>query len=294
VAACRLSAASLRAPWLGKPQARLAAQRLSRALEAGTFNCAVARNLRATFDGLHGHGVQLRSTAAADASRALERALCEAPAAPAPGASPLDACASVTTAVLGWLELEWKLVPRGVETTPEWLADRVAGLLDAPAEHLAGLFPTHPDYQALVRALGRYRAVVALGGWSDWPLARRLAFDGWLESQDADPAVVSHGLRAFQAANGLDASGTMDENTRAALEVSASHRLDQVQAALERWRRSPSRGHATYVRVNIAAAEAELWREGARVLLQRALVGAPTDPTPRTDRAIDLVQLNPP
>lgn len=82
--------------------------------------------------------------------------------------------------------------------------------------------------------------------------------------------------------------------TRAALNVTASDRLAQIDANLERWRWMPRSPPPDRVEVDTGAQEATLYQGGAPVLRMRAIVGSPKHPTPMFASRVDAVVVNPP
>ncbi|MGK2856031.1 MAG: L,D-transpeptidase family protein [Thermoanaerobaculia bacterium] len=160
-----------------------------------------------------------------------------------------------------------------------------------PSDAVADLLPRHSGYDRLQSALERYRAIARSGGWprvDDGPslrlgdtgprvaaLRNRLAATGDLPSSggDAFDEALDAALRRFQARHGLDADGIAGPATRAALNVGAARRVDQIELNLERWRwLEPTLGDR-YVMVNIAGFEAGLYDGDRLTLGMRAIVG---------------------
>lgn len=193
------------------------------------------------------------------------------------------------------MQIERSVVPRGQRFTRSYLSKRLGEALRDPVTYRATLFPSHPEYLGLVAALARYRSIVAMGGWDQLTLEERLVLEGWLTiPRCGDGPEVTQAIRAFQDAHGLTMSGHLDASTISALSVPARDRLRHVMVALERWRQSPTRIEATYLRVNIPAYSIEHWRNGELVSHRRAVVGSVNTPTDRLDRRITHIQLNPP
>ncbi len=183
-----------------------------------------------------------------------------------------------------------RVLPQDVEEDWEPLAreaDPVAVLERAlaggcVAESLEALAPADPGYRALRRALARYRAIAAGGGWpglAEPPvlhpgdrspaaavLRARLALEGYLEGGEGPgvmDGVLVGALRAFQAAHGLDADGVAGRATWGALRVPAADRAAQIQANLERWRWRRGEPGPRYVRVNVPAFRLEAVEGGS-------------------------------
>jgi murein L,D-transpeptidase YcbB/YkuD len=170
----------------------------------------------------------------------------------------------------------------------------------------AGLAPPFAEYAALKSALARYRAIAAAGGWPhldataknyDAPaqmalLRRRLSFeDAALANPVAD---LSDAVRRFQARHGLEADGVIGRATLAALNVTAAARADTILANMERWRWLPRSLESDRIVINAAAADLTLVLAGKSVLVSRAIVGRPRDPTPILRAEAAAVTVNPP
>lgn len=180
-----------------------------------------------------------------------------------------------------------------------------------PAEAVADLLPQHPGYDRLRSALERYRAIARSGGWpavADGPslglgasgtrvaaLRVRLAVTGDLPSAggDAFDEPLDAALRRFQVRHGLDADGIVGPATRAALNVPAESRVQQIELNLERWRwLEPTLGER-YVLVNIAGFEAGLYDNDRLTLGMRAVVGTRYHRTPIFSDEIRYIVFSP-
>lgn len=146
---------------------------------------------------------------------------------------------------------------------------------DDVAATLATVEPHYRGYAALVRSLGRYRALAEDASlrlppdqttvrpndmYADAPRLRRLltalgdlsptaAYSEPNRYAGALVLAVMH----FQRRHGLAADGIIGGETRAALRVPLAQRVRQIELALERWRWLPSRPPARYIVVNIPA-----------------------------------------
>jgi murein L,D-transpeptidase YcbB/YkuD len=162
---------------------------------------------------------------------------------------------------------------------------------------LTGLFPSGPEYRKLRHALGRYRAIAAAGGWgkigaSDAveTVQERLVIEyPSLLKRDA-----TQSLEKFQEWHGLAADGKLSSATLAALNVSASVRVEQITANMERWRWLPNPLEASRLTVNVPAAMLTLWTEEKVVLSSRVIVGKPATRTPVLRAESTSLTLNPP
>jgi murein L,D-transpeptidase YcbB/YkuD len=228
--------------------------------------------------------------------------------------------------------LTGRVSPTSVTPTwnvPSRTADLIAHLEKATAsgqlsEMIANLRPQTPEYAALSRALQRYRALETAGGWPTLPdgptleadmidprvplLRKRLALTGDLpvsadsiltDSTHLDStklrfdADLKAAMIRFQQRHGLDADGRVGTATRAALNVSASQRVDQLIANLERWRWMPDSLGERYIVVNIAGFDLRVVENGAEVLSMRVVTGRPFRQTPVFSDQISYLVLNP-
>lgn len=185
---------------------------------------------------------------------------------------------------------------------------------DAPAElnaalknrsflrFAASLPPQRPEYDFLRTALARYREIAAQTRWPRIASARMdKALWARLEKEDAamatesfSVAALEDALRRFQARSGLDVDGQLGPRTLAALNVTATARIRQIEANMERWRWMPPRPEQRYVEVNAADAMLAVMRNGQRVVSSRVVIGRANWQTPILATAIQAVILNPP
>ncbi len=150
-----------------------------------------------------------------------------------------------------------------------------------------------PDaHVRLADALGRYGRA-ALVGWDGVPdgplvypgqtdaaqvpaLRKRLAAEGALGAAaptgDTLDDALADALRQTQRRLGLDGDGILGPNTRAALNVPASQRADQIRQSLGRLPAVPASGR--FVLVNVAEYRVRAFEDGREVLAMKAVVGA--------------------
>ena len=205
----------------------------------------------------------------------------------------------------------WAIEPPRRDIDREFVEAHAKGDLET---WLADLSPAQPGYAALKTAYKQYAALAAAGGWqvlpptppakpdqasaSSAPLRERLAKEGYAVTTPADPAIYDRGLVAalqdFQTRHGLVADGKLGPATRAALDMPAKARMDQVEANLERLRWLPRPMPADRLEVDIAGADATLFQGGQPALSMRVVVGKPSTQTPMFASQLEAVVFNPP
>lgn len=176
-----------------------------------------------------------------------------------------------------------------------------------------GLVPEAGDYAGLKAALARYREIEAKGGWGVVPSSKPFhaadASDAALaalklrlsyEDTALDPAQpptadeVDAGIQRFQRRNDLDADGLVGSKTLEMLNKSASERMLEVAANMERLRWLPHRMEAVRVVVNVPDARLVIWDGDKEILSSAVIVGKPRTPTPIFRAEITQVIANPP
>jgi len=185
---------------------------------------------------------------------------------------------------------------------------------DGLARTLQNLPPPEPGYRRLRAALAHYRALAAQGGWPDLPpgpslkegvrdprvalLRQRLRLSGDLSGAAApDPDLFDAPLQAaverFQQRYGLDADGVVGPLTRAALNVPAAARVEQIRLNMERWRWLPRDLGTRYVMVNMAGFDLKVVDHGQAVLTMPVIVGKPYRSTPAFSGRVSYLVFNP-
>lgn len=179
---------------------------------------------------------------------------------------------------------------------------------------LNDLPPAEPGYHSLLDLRRRYAALAATGGWPVIPagktvkpegsdprlplLRRRLQIEGFIVSDDPDPAVLGPGLAdalaRFQRAHDLDDDAVMGPTTVAELNITPAARVDQIDANLERWRWLPKALPADRIEVDIASATAAVFDGDKPLLHMNVVVGDARHKTPLFYSEIDGVVFNPP
>ncbi len=181
---------------------------------------------------------------------------------------------------------------------------------------LAAQAPRMEAYTQLRAALAYYRAVAATGGWPPLPdgptlkpgmrdvrvaaLRARLTAGGE-EIPDEVPAgeedLFDDGLAAalarFQARHGLEPDGLAGRRTRAALNVTAAQRIEQIRVNLERLRWVAQDLWDDYLVVDTAGFEARLYLDQRLAWSSRAVVGRPYRKTPEFRATLQYLVLNP-
>lgn len=228
-----------------------------------------------------------------------------APAAPtAPAAA--DAVPAAPTATPAKPKVAKKPVPAGpsyaastpikIPATP-WSSmptfdagslDRLNGLSQYYAQIARnGGFPAAPPVGLSAGATGS--AVLAL--------RQRLVMEKDLpESERENPkwdAGLTIAVSRFQQRYGLQATGKIDERTRAQMAVSVQHRLVQIGHNMERVGARFIDFNRRYVVVNIPSAQVEAIENGEVARRYIAVVGRPQNPSPEVDATISAINFNP-
>src|SRR6185503_14811712 len=186
-------------------------------------------------------------------------------------------------------------------------------MLSSPsiAAALADLPPPHPGYRNLVQALSRYRSVAAQGGWPSVSvdddlrsngkdaraaLIKRLAVEDNILSAITDPTGddVHEAVKRFQTRNGLAADGHLTKATVAALNAPVAHRIEQIEANMERWRWLPRNFEQRYIAVNVPEQTVRFIRNGVVELTSKVIIGRKQSPTPILRTSVLAVIVNPP
>lgn len=204
---------------------------------------------------------------------------------------------------------DWGMRPPAFDPLPGF-ADAVKR--DRIAAWFAALPPPYSGYDGLKAGLERYRAIAAAGGWSvlaSGPdmtigatgprvtaLRQRLAVEDRDVSAGGDrfDAALLEGVRRAQRRYGLNPSGIVSGQTLGALNVSATDRVRQIMANMERWRWLPQELPKDRIQVNIAAAVLTVFDGDRPITSMRAVTGRPGDETPMLTSTIHSVVINPP
>jgi murein L,D-transpeptidase YcbB/YkuD len=173
---------------------------------------------------------------------------------------------------------------------------------------LGTLRPTDDDYAGLSKELQNWRTIVAKGGWQPVPavsgnvkpgasaspavlaaVRNRLAAEGiqaaagGSDSASATRASTSssgtydHGLAGavavFQQRHSINVDSALGKETIDAMNVTASYRLAEIAANMERYRWLPRTFGQRYIFVNVPAFKLEAYDSGQKVLEMKVIVG---------------------
>jgi murein L,D-transpeptidase YcbB/YkuD len=201
------------------------------------------------------------------------------------------------------LDKRWNVDSREGAPPLEQALARIAEA-PSPAEGIAAEKLDHFIYKGLKAELARLEAVVAAGGWAPipggkairpgatdprLPLVRaRLAATGELPREAAAAAdsgayddALQAAVKLFQERHRLEADGAIDAATLAAMNVSATDRVNQVRVNLERSRWVlPGLTGGDFLLVNLPAFKAYLIRGNQNVWETRTQIGKEARQTP--------------
>ncbi|HZD84785.1 MAG TPA: L,D-transpeptidase family protein, partial [Gemmatimonadaceae bacterium] len=174
---------------------------------------------------------------------------------------------------------------------------------------LATMRPNDDDYAGLSKELQRYRVIAANGGWNAVPsvsgnvkpgstaspavlaaVRNRLAAEGITAPPDgssgdsASPAGAPSGsnvydknlagaVAEFQQRHSINVDSALGKETIDAMNVSASYRLGEIAANMERYRWLPRSFGARYIFVNVPAFKLEAYDSGQKALEMKVIVG---------------------
>ncbi len=164
------------------------------------------------------------------------------------------------------------------------------------------LQPSQSEYRELQKALVRYRAIAAKGGWPFLPantrlkpgeqsptmpmLRQRLAIEGDLDSKfEKDPSPLFdpnlvEAVKRFEERHRIKPDGVVDPEIVKAMNVPVEHRIRTIELNLERLRWMPNQMPTRYIVVNVPDFRLEAIEDGHPVLDMRVVVGAVDNKTP--------------
>ena len=129
-------------------------------------------------------------------------------------------------------------------------------------------------------------------------LRHRLTIEGDLDTSDVrEPNLFDEQLlfavKQFQLRHGLKQDGLVGKNTKAALNVNAETRVQQIKLNMERWRWMPRNLGEDYIMVNTAAFSLDYVWKNESLLKMRVIVGDKTHPTPVFTEKLIYADINP-
>jgi L,D-transpeptidase YcbB len=171
-----------------------------------------------------------------------------------------------------------------------------------------------PD--AMLGAISLYEEIAAAGGWRKLPakgklekgakgpqvlaLRERLVREGYLDidavnvkAPEAYDGQMIGAVRAFQINHGIAPSGKIDTRTRQEMDVSASHRLFQLQENQVRVSSYAQGLGARNILVNIPSVQLETVEDGRVYARHNVVVGRTTRPTPTLVSNVSDIVFNP-
>ena len=185
---------------------------------------------------------------------------------------------------------------------------------ESVAAVLEELRPHDASYNALKKALARYRTIVQRGGWravpagetlkagarsSRMPLLRqRLKLSGDLAPEAADTVTVYtpelvEAVKRFQRRNGMVADGSVGAGTLRIMNISATRRVEQLRLNLDRYRWFLHEIEPTCIVVNIPSYTLHYLENGALRWEARVIVGQPLRETPIFKAMMPYIIINP-
>jgi len=171
---------------------------------------------------------------------------------------------------------------------------------------LATMRPTDDDYAGLSKELQRWREIVVKGGWQAVPavsgnvkpggtaspavltaVRNRLAAEGitaapaaGTDSARATPTgsniydqALAGAVATFQQRHSINVDSALGKETIDAMNISASYRLGEIAANMERYRWLPRTFGQRYIFVNVPAFKLEAYDSGQKALEMKVIVG---------------------
>jgi murein L,D-transpeptidase YcbB/YkuD len=227
------------------------------------------------------------------------------------------------------IDPDWHARRRRTQLTPVLEQAIESGWIE---EALKGLVPSQPGYGKLKSALTLYREIAEEGAWPEVAgeeklelgyrgaavpaLRARLVASGDLKSASGVPweeaafmrgaapmdstwdldlfdETVAKAVYKFQRRHGLAVDGVVGPKTRAALNKTLDHRIEQLQINMERYRWLPQDLGDRHILVNIPGFELEVYESGEIVMDMRVVVGKRLRRTPVFSDIMTYIVLNP-
>jgi murein L,D-transpeptidase YcbB/YkuD len=194
---------------------------------------------------------------------------------------------------------------------PDFAGTLVRAVDDDVKKWLDTIRPPHPEYAALEKAYLDLLGQKEKGGWTVIPpgvlkqgqsspaagaLRQRLVASGQALAVDQSSMFddsVAAAVKAFQELHGIKATGIVDADTRAALNVPIDERLRQVALNLERWRWMPDDLGERHLLVNIPSFHLIAREHGKPMMDIRVVVGKRGNETPIFSDEMETVVFSP-
>lgn len=160
---------------------------------------------------------------------------------------------------------------------------------------LVRMRPQDPAYDSLRIELGKYRAIVANGGWPTIPdgkplkrgdhdsparldaLRGRLRAEGYLPDDSTSSPVFDRGLAGaiaeYQSRHSIGVDSMLGAETLESLNLPADYRVAQIAANLERYRWMPRTLGSRYILVNVPQFYLHAFDSGQQSLDMKVIVG---------------------
>lgn len=179
---------------------------------------------------------------------------------------------------------------------------------------LQALAPYHDGYQRLREALSFYKTLEKERKWPVIPDGPSLTLGSWnpqvaiirqrlLTEADLELGPVTNpeffdeamkfAVERFQVRHGLKMDGIVGRQTRAAMNVTVSQRIKQIQYNMERWRWLPKQLGQRYIMVNTAGFNLTVVDNDEIRFTMGVIIGQPDRPTPVTSSTLHTVVFNP-
>ena len=208
----------------------------------------------------------------------------------------------------------------GRSTSANWKAQRkapdyVSALAKAADEDveewLDAMRPPHPEYVALQKALDALHGQKEKGGWvtvtaiakpgSSGPsvaaLRQRLAASGHFKGDPAASgnydADLEAAVKSFQELHSIKATGIVDKDTLAVMNIPLETRIRQVALNLQRWRWMPDQLGDRHFMVNVPHFHLIAREQGKTVMDIRVVVGKVGNNTPLFSDEMESVVFSP-
>jgi murein L,D-transpeptidase YcbB/YkuD len=174
--------------------------------------------------------------------------------------------------------------------------------------------PQHSGYQLLKKSLHYYRDLEQQGGWQRLnkgptlhsgvqhkqvkQLRQRLKVTGDLaensmQNIDIFDFGLTEAVKGFQLRHGLTVDGKVGPDTRRALNITVSARIQQILINMERWRWMPRELGKRYLMVNMTGFELYIMENGSSVLTMPVIIGKTYRSTPSFSGLVSQMEYNP-